>query len=319
MWRTLQFPERRWPLATGLIGAAGLVVAGFVAPASGQSLPSPQSFTAPGTAPFVVPASVCHVSVDAIGAQGGIDAGGALPGGLGGEADATIPVTPGETLQVTVGGAGGQGVTGVGGSGGSPDGAAGGGGAAGGSGGGGSSSVQQGGNRVVIAGGGGGSAFGFFPSGTIPNTDPIAGGAGGGVAGQPGQTGGFASSGGGGGGGTQATAGGFGAGGNANPGDTGIPTGDGVGGSGFLGGGGGGGGLFGGGGGGGGGISLAGFNGGGGGGGSGFTPNGTGLIVGVDAHNNGNGTVTLTFAADPSCVPTSPAATTLVVAPRFTG
>jgi hypothetical protein len=303
-----------WALGSSAAAASLLAIGGFAVPAGGQTV-SPVQFVSPGTTTFVVPAQVCSIRVDAIGAQGGIDPGDTLPGGLGGEAVATISVTSGETLQVTVGAAGSMGATGVGGVGGAPDGAAGGAGEAGGSGGGGSSSVQVGGSRVVIAGGGGGSAFGFQPSGTVPNTDPQAGGAGGGTNGDQGDMGSFANSGQGGGGGTQTTAGTAGTSSSANPGDTGIPTGDGVGGEGFLGGGGGGGGLFGGGGGGGGGITTAGFTGGGGGGGSGFTPTGTGLTTGVDAHNSGNGTVTLTFTPDPSCG----AVTTTAATARFTG
>ncbi len=102
---------------------------------------------------FTVPMCATTVYVDAIGAPG--------DGGYGGEVSATIPVTPGETLIVTVGGAGHNPKGGFNG------------GAAGtpnkngkpiGGGGGGASDVRQDGNtlanRVVVAGGGGGAFIG---------------------------------------------------------------------------------------------------------------------------------------------------------------
>src|SRR5262245_20943663 len=51
---------------------------------------------------FAGPAGVCSLTVDAFGAEGGVASDGA-PGGEGGRATATIPVTPGETLLVYVG------------------------------------------------------------------------------------------------------------------------------------------------------------------------------------------------------------------------
>lgn len=127
---------------------------------------------------FVVPDSCIGLLVECWGAQGGT-AAGAQPGGvggLGGYAKCTIPVTPGETIWVYVGGhvpngeagwnGGGYGQTSVDGN-------------LMGGGGGGASDVRRGGtalaNRKVIAGGGGGGGF----SGSIaPN-----GGAGGGTNG----------------------------------------------------------------------------------------------------------------------------------------
>lgn len=53
---------------------------------------------------FAVPSGVNAIQVLAYGAQGGA---GDVSGGLGGQASATIPVTPGETLNIYVGGAGG--------------------------------------------------------------------------------------------------------------------------------------------------------------------------------------------------------------------
>jgi hypothetical protein len=107
---------------------------------------------------FKVPACATSLSVNAIGGAGE----GANPsGGDGGEVSATIPVTPGETLIVMVGGAGAVARGGFNG------------GAVGaanrknkgvGGGGGGASDVREGGdaltNRVVVAGGGGGTVIG---------------------------------------------------------------------------------------------------------------------------------------------------------------
>ena len=53
---------------------------------------------------FTVPAGVTQITVDAFGAQGGPTQVLGTAGGLGGEATATIAVTPGEVLQVNVGG-----------------------------------------------------------------------------------------------------------------------------------------------------------------------------------------------------------------------
>jgi hypothetical protein len=63
-------------------------------------------------------------------------------------------------------------------------------------------------------------------------------------------------------------------------------------------------------------TSPGGFTGGGGGGGSGLTPDASGLSVGVDASNGGDGLVTLTFAVDPGCA--SPASGTPAQAPAVT-
>src|SRR6266540_2720199 len=73
---------------------------------------APNAGAAPVTVPFsftgaaqtfAVPAGVTAVTVDAFGAQGGSATDG-TSGGAGGEATATIAVTPGEVLQVNVGG-----------------------------------------------------------------------------------------------------------------------------------------------------------------------------------------------------------------------
>src|SRR5581483_4574333 len=187
------------------IGAALALSAGAslsAVPASGQG-PVSTSFTTPGTTTFTVPAGICSVTVDVRGAQGG-DATGVLStdlknkfqsqdgnsqptdaevaaakaraadlgaqddtgaGGLGGEATATLTVTPGEVLAITVGEAGGDIETKLP-NGGAPDGGSGAVGEASGAGGGGSSDVRQGGSdlahRVLVGGGGGGGGVGFF-------------------------------------------------------------------------------------------------------------------------------------------------------------
>ena len=130
-----------------------------------------------------LPACARSASI-AFGAQGGANSatnslGGSIPG-IGGEAEATISVTPGETLTVIVGGQGGPGVNGFG----PGDGGFGGGGDGGnssglngtnpGSGGGGASAVVRSTEPLVVAGGGGGAGN----SGTAGEAN---GGAGGGT------------------------------------------------------------------------------------------------------------------------------------------
>src|SRR5258708_18865298 len=85
----------------GIAAVVALVGAVFSGNAGGQAVAPPvATFNTPGSIAFVVPAGVCQVSVDAIGAQGGADAGGIVAGGLGGEAVATLAVTAGQSLQV---------------------------------------------------------------------------------------------------------------------------------------------------------------------------------------------------------------------------
>jgi hypothetical protein len=221
--------------------------------------------------PFLVPAGVTSVTIEAFGASGG-PGGASGAGGDGGGATATIPVTPGETLQVFVGGQGKlppQPNAFNGGAGGCNGGAAGGTastGGAGGGGGGGASDVRQGGsalaNRVVIGAGGGG-AGGSGGNGGAAGTagSPAGAGGGGAVAAVPGA-----------GGSPNGTTGGVGVGGAGGAG-------------GANGGGGGGGGLAGGGGGGGGDTP------GGGGGGSSLVPAGGTLSAG----GSGDGLVRITY------------------------
>jgi hypothetical protein len=125
---------------------------------------------------WTVPAGVTSINVDVQGAQGGATAWGNA--GLGGRTQATVPVSPGSTIYINVGG---QGNTSVGGfnGGGAPYGC----GCVGG--GGGASDVRIGGNalgnRAVVAGGGGGGGYGW-------NWNNNHGGNGGGLTGEAGKT-----------------------------------------------------------------------------------------------------------------------------------
>lgn len=268
--------------ATALLaGCGGSQVAptgGIPTGSAATSFPYHKTFNYTGRAQdFKVPAGVMQFKVIALGAHGA-----GSPEAYGGRVHAVIPVTPGETLVVYVGG--------------NASGATGGfnGGANGGKayysccpgqGGGGASDVREGGdglpNRIIVVGGGGG---GGNRSGTPDGGG--AGGKGGGYVGGSGQTGDEGYDGGGGGsGGTQeegGAGGGSGSGslGRGNPGAPGSLGEGGVGGAGCYttsgcyeggSGGGGGGGYYGGGGGGaGGGASGYSYTGGGGGGGSSY-------------------------------------------------
>ncbi|MEV6953668.1 Ig-like domain-containing protein [Streptomyces sp. NPDC051183] len=291
------------------------------------------SWTAPGTDTFTVPAGVSSLTVDLFGAEGGSAAGyvtpnppeTGAPGGLGGHTRATLAVTPGQVLQLTVGAAGSSGSSRRGEyarPGGHGHGAGGGGAHGGGGSGGGASDLSVGANangtteRVLVAGGGGGAGNGG---------PALHGGHGGGGSGAPGgqadgpQGSGIA------GGGATRTAHGTGSP-NSKLGGPGIPGGDtdpntglpnpgsggagGNGGRGGNGGGGGGGGYFGGGGGSGGGNpdNLPGA---GGGGGSGYaTPLATGvsLIAGI---NRGNGRAAISWRYDTTLTLTADTTTPL--------
>ncbi len=108
-----------------------------------------------GAQTFTIPAGVSSVTISASGAQGGNTA---YTGGLGGNATGSFTVTPGQVLNLYVGGQGAAATTG-----GFNGGGNGGTGSSGnfGSGGGGASDVRVGGtaliNRILVAGGGGGS------------------------------------------------------------------------------------------------------------------------------------------------------------------
>jgi hypothetical protein len=224
---------------------------------------------------FIVPAGIISLQVNVLGASG--SGSPAENGGSGGRVQATLPVTPGETLTIVVGG---KGVTGGLGAfnGGGPGGGLG-------HGGGGASDIRRGGTRLIIAGGGGGGTSNPFGNG----------GGGGGLVGGTGS-----GSCGGGGGGTQSAGGAAGTGGSG--GGPGLPGTSGTGGQGGPpvspnpnGGGGGGGGLFGGGGGG--TCTTSGFGSiGGGGGGSSFAdPSATSVVHTQGSFAGNSGQITLSW------------------------
>ncbi|MEU2711460.1 Ig-like domain-containing protein [Streptomyces sp. NPDC007205] len=301
-----------------LTAAVGAASAAEPCGTSGVFTTSPQptcTYTSVGTDTFTVPDGVSAVDVDLFGGEGGSAAGyidphpaiSGAPGGLGGETRATLPVAPGQTLQLTAGAAGIPGSSRHGEfarPGGTGHGRGGGGAHGGGGSGGGGSDVRIGAfggfDRVLMAGGGGGAG----------NGGPmLQGGAGGGPVGQDGgQSNGPLGSGLAGGGATQ-TASGHG---NPNtlnggPGTPGIdldpitsepnPGSGGTGGNGGAGGpgGGGGGGGWHGGGGGSGGGNPGYFPGAGGGGGSSYAdPSATNIAL-LQGVNHGNGKAIVTF------------------------
>ncbi|MET9958084.1 Ig-like domain-containing protein [Streptomyces sp. NPDC006326] len=316
-----------------LAGAAVLVAATLSPPAAtaaaaepvcgttGASATGPGAsctWTTPGTDSFTVPAGVSSVTVDLYGAEGGSAAGyvapnppnTGAPGGLGGHTHATLAVTPGQVLQLTLGAAGIPGSSRRGEyarPGGYGHGAGGGGAHGGGGSGGGASDLRVGAfgpaERILVAGGGGGAGNGG---------PQLHGGAGGGLTGEPGgQAEGPQGSGVSGGGATQTAhgtgspnsqlGGPGGAGGDTDP-NTGLPNpgsggAGGNGGRGGNGGGGGGGGWFGGGGGSGGGnpdnLPAA-----GGGGGSAYAAP-TATAVSLDSGvNRGNGRAVISWRYD---------------------
>ncbi|MCD4658090.1 MAG: choice-of-anchor D domain-containing protein, partial [Planctomycetes bacterium] len=141
-----------------------------------------RTFTYTGSAEqWTVPAGVASIVVECYGAEGGSNYS-RVPG-KGGKAEATVPVTPGDTINVYVGGKGGGTGTGVGGWNG--------GGLGGGynnytAGGGGASDIRIGGtaltDRKVVGGAGGGAAWDTQPGRPL-------GGAGGGLTGGNGTAG----------------------------------------------------------------------------------------------------------------------------------
>ncbi len=248
------------------------------------TLPAGQTFAySGGTQTYTVPAGVTLVRVDAIGAQGGANTLNGYTAndaqGKGGRVQATLPVTPGEVLTVTVGGRGAttqcNGCTIAGGYNG------GGAGHNGAGGGGGATDLRRGGtaltNRILVAGGGGGD--GWTQYGLTP------GGGGGGLVGRNGaRSGPFPS--------YEGTGGGQTSGGSINGGlglggDSDVPLG------GVAGSGGGGGGYYGGGGG-------SGQFAAGGGGGSSFVRPGGGTVVHTQNVQIGHGTLTITPVSYPA-------------------
>lgn len=97
---------------------------------------------------FTVPAGVTSITIDARGAQGGTS--GTNLGGLGARMTGTFAVTPGQVLQILVGGQGGTG-------------------SQQGGGGGGTFVVASGNTPLVVAGGGGGGFFSSFSIGASTN------------------------------------------------------------------------------------------------------------------------------------------------------
>lgn len=254
---------------------------------------------------WTVPNCVTSITITVAGAQGGgsqDNSGPIVPGGLGAVITATIPVNPGDIIDMTIGGQGGLG-TAAGFNGGgsgffSSDGNLNNASASGG----GSTNINVNGSPVIIAAGGGGAGGGTWDFSPENN----AGGDGGcatGEAPMPGSpwipTGG--------GGGTQVSPGVGGA-----P-WAGVPPGGspGIGGVGGIGGqwqtapgGGGGGGYFGGGGGGNDGCCTGANGGAGGGGGSSLVPGGAGCNPGT---NTGNGSVTISYTGGGSVASIAPA------------
>jgi len=156
-----------------LLQFVGIILATF----AGNSLYAQTYNYTGGMQTYVVPAGVTTITVECWGAQGGGDSLASAPGGYGGYVTADVAVTPGQTVNIYVGGEGIYG--GVGGYNGGGDGV-------GdvsnkGGGGGGASDIRIGGttlmDRIVVAGGGGG--------GTV-NAQPGAGGAGGDLTGADG-------------------------------------------------------------------------------------------------------------------------------------
>jgi hypothetical protein len=292
--------------------ALGVIALVATLPSGAGAAPESQSFDTPGSHSFVVPDGVTQITVDAHGAAGGgINyPGNPVQGGLGGRTVATIAVTPGETLQVNVGGEGDTydddaaatgGVNGGGDAG-----------SFGAGGGGGASDVRRGGtgleDRVVVAGGGGGG-------GGDDSCEQATGGAGGGGAPSAGESSDGATGGqpgasaAGGAGGTPSGEGGAGDAGAAGAGgDGGAPSDGGYGGAG------GGAGWFGGGGGG------AGFNwGAAGGGGSAHIAEDATDVTYENGSRAGDGVVVLTWTANAPTTTTTTTSTTTTTTTEVPG
>ncbi|GAA3938008.1 DUF7507 domain-containing protein [Microbacterium soli] len=142
-----------------LLGAVIATSAMVIAPAA-QASPAPdapQTALVPGAHTVIVPNGVCAVDLTAAGGAGGTAITGVVEaGGAGAVIHSSLAVTPGQSFDVTVGGAGGAG--GLGGVGGG-----GAGGATGlhsGAGGGGYTGISLDGDLLVLAGGGGGTGGG---------------------------------------------------------------------------------------------------------------------------------------------------------------
>jgi hypothetical protein len=203
----------------------------------GFSPPPPSTYYYTGAPQkLTVPAGAAFMVVDLLGAQGGGYT--TSVGGLGGRLLATIPVTPGEVLQINVGGRGIQSATPRGGGGFNGGGSSNEDTASQGFGGGGATDIRRGAftlaDRIAVAGGGGGAGYASVNGGSGGGTTGGAGpngphvGGGGGTPSAGGAAGAGAAGG--------AGAGSLGLGGKAGQGQYGIPGG---GGGGYYGGGGG--------------------------------------------------------------------------------
>ncbi len=157
---TTTLPAPTW---AGSTVAAG----GYIYSIGGTSF-SGQISSAQGADTFIVPSGITSITVKAWGGAGGGGAGGSAAaggdGGAGGYVLATLPVTPGETLNLYVGGGGRAGTRNTSG---------------GGGGGGGYTSIYRGSTPLAIIAGGGGGGGGRSTS-THTGGD---GGAGGGTTG----------------------------------------------------------------------------------------------------------------------------------------
>lgn len=248
---------------------------------------------------FTVPSGITTLTVDVIGASGGAGYPLYSNGGNGGRVTGTIAVTPGQSLQIYVGGAGAN-ANGVSAAAGGYNGGGLGGvysGSYGGGGGGGASDIRSSpyalANRLVVAGGGGGGGLNYF------STNYDRGGNGGGTTGESGYGGNNLAGQGAGTGGTQAAGG---TGGTysgwctASNGALGL---GGAGGTCTNGGGGGGGGYYGGG-----GATWA-----GGGGGSSFLSGGTH----TQGYQTGNGQVVISWSGGGGCTASTRVPVTVTV------
>lgn len=186
---TMNLNEGRWNHSTATMGGYIYVVGGE------RNATQVTEYTTPGTDTFVVPAGVTSITVKMWGGGGGGGGGSTNsdggPGGGAGYTRATLSVTPGETLNIGVGGGGTAGTFSSGGAGNN---------SGDGGGGGGHSEVNRAGTPLLIAGGGGGGGGGDNSG----NTD---GGEGGAAGGTSGSTGGSSSNAPGGGGGTAGSGG----------------------------------------------------------------------------------------------------------------
>lgn len=92
-----------------LVIAIGVLAAGVLVASQKSAQASPQTFVYTGAPQlYVVPEGVTSIDVELRGAQGGNGLGSAT-GGLGATVTATISVTPGESIQINVGGSGDHG------------------------------------------------------------------------------------------------------------------------------------------------------------------------------------------------------------------